>query len=242
MLPKRIILVRHGESLGNANKDVYKDVPDHALPLTNLGQTQALAAGKRLHAIIGDTETIHFWVSPYKRTRETFMGCSRIFKPEQIVKAYESWGLREQDWGNFREKAATDILDAERDKYGATFYRFPNGESVADVWDRMGQFIETLWRDFHNPNYNVDNVVLVTHGRTMRVFLSRWYHYSVEYNEEIANPSNCEVWTMLRNKERFGHDRFELCNVPKMHRQVPMRTDLMSLIKPPQLPESLRPI
>lgn len=231
MIPKRIILVRHGESLGNVNKHIYKDVPDHALPLTGLGQTQALAAGKRLHSIIGDTETIHFWVSPYKRTRETFQGCSRIFKSEQIVKAYESWGLREQDWGHYREKEATDILEKERDKYGATFFRFPNGESVADVWDRMGNFIDTLWRDFHNPTYNVDNVVLVTHGRTMRVFCARYFHWCVEYNEQLANPKNCEIWTMLRDKKQFGDERFHLCDVPRMHLEVPEHTDLLSLIK-----------
>ena len=43
--PKRLILVRHGESQGNVDQNVYASVPDHALHLTERGWTQALCAG-----------------------------------------------------------------------------------------------------------------------------------------------------------------------------------------------------
>ena len=36
LLPKRIILLRHGESEGNVNKEVYERVPDNALELTQV--------------------------------------------------------------------------------------------------------------------------------------------------------------------------------------------------------------
>ena len=36
LLPKRIILIRHGESEGNVNKFVYEKVPDNALELTQV--------------------------------------------------------------------------------------------------------------------------------------------------------------------------------------------------------------
>ena len=32
--PRRIILVRHGESQGNVDDAIYETVPDHALTLT----------------------------------------------------------------------------------------------------------------------------------------------------------------------------------------------------------------
>ena len=37
MKPQRIILIRHGESEGNINKEIYTQKPDYALYLTNKG-------------------------------------------------------------------------------------------------------------------------------------------------------------------------------------------------------------
>jgi broad specificity phosphatase PhoE len=62
--PLRIILVRHGQSEGNANKEVYKDKPDYALHLTELGRHQAHESGKELKSLIGD-QTVKFYVSPF---------------------------------------------------------------------------------------------------------------------------------------------------------------------------------
>lgn len=38
--PKRIILIRHAESEGNLNKEVYTSTPDHALKITERGRKQ----------------------------------------------------------------------------------------------------------------------------------------------------------------------------------------------------------
>lgn len=43
--PQRIVLVRHGESEGNADDTVYEREPDHALKLTPTGQQQARETG-----------------------------------------------------------------------------------------------------------------------------------------------------------------------------------------------------
>ncbi|NTU51220.1 MAG: phosphoglycerate mutase family protein, partial [Candidatus Aminicenantes bacterium] len=45
MRPKRIILVRHGNSEGNADRERYAIIPDHSLNLTPEGEQQALNAG-----------------------------------------------------------------------------------------------------------------------------------------------------------------------------------------------------
>ena len=34
------------------------------------------------------------------------------------------------------------------------------------------------------------NLVIVTHGLTMRLFCMRWFHWSVEYFESLENPEN----------------------------------------------------
>ena len=59
-----------------------------------------------------------------------------------------------------------------------TDYRFPNGESASDVFDRISTFLDSLWRSFssnHSQNY-----VLVTHGISIRVLLARYFRYSID--------------------------------------------------------------
>lgn len=68
--PRRIILVRHGESAGNADDTVYEREPDHALALTETGWAQAAETGKRLREVLG-RERVSVYVSPYRRTHET---------------------------------------------------------------------------------------------------------------------------------------------------------------------------
>jgi len=47
-LPKRIIMIRHGESEGNVNHNIYKTVPDNCIELTEKGFEQAKEAGESL--------------------------------------------------------------------------------------------------------------------------------------------------------------------------------------------------
>lgn len=60
-MPKRLILVRHGESQGNIDPSLYTHVPDNALHLTQLGYEQAVAAGKSIKQILGDETVVCLW-------------------------------------------------------------------------------------------------------------------------------------------------------------------------------------
>lgn len=71
MRPKRIILIRHGESEGNADKRRLEVIPDYVHGLTAKGVEQADAAANKIHKIIGN-ETVHAYVTPWHRTRQTF--------------------------------------------------------------------------------------------------------------------------------------------------------------------------
>lgn len=66
MKPKRIILIRHGESEANVNPHLFASVPDYAIELTEKGREQALNAGKRLKELVNDESYIstclHFGV------------------------------------------------------------------------------------------------------------------------------------------------------------------------------------
>ncbi len=215
MKPKRIILIRHGESEGNTNQAVYNQKPDYALLLTDNGLKQAEAAGEKLLELVSN-ERIQFYVSPLFRTQQTFRQIIKHFPKEQYQWREEP-RLREQEWGHFRALDECSRVDKERDSYGTFYYRIPDGESAADVYDRVSDFFHTLFRDFEKKDFP-DNAVMITHGMTIRLFLMRWFHYTVSEFEELANPFNCDIVIMELNennkynlvstlkKREVGHD------------------------------------
>lgn len=215
MKPINIFLVRHGQSEGNLNKEIYKDRPDYALNLTPLGKQQANKAGENLKPIIGDT-SVQFYVSPFWRTRQTYMEIRNSFPYDNRYIYYEDPRLREQEWGNNMEsrEGYKDKIEEYRDSYGHFYYRFRDGgESCADVFDRVSDFMGTLFRDFEKKNFPL-NVVIVTHGMAMRVFLMRWYHTSVEEFERWGNPLNGEYFHLkLKDNEKY-----ELITSLKIHK------------------------
>jgi broad specificity phosphatase PhoE len=170
-------------------------------------------------------DTLHFFTSPYRRTRETTEGIlttltadtddsdKGTLKPSPFqrdhIKVYEEPRLREQDFGNFQPcSAAMERMWQERADYGHFFYRIPNGESAADAYDRVSGFNESLWRQFTEPGF-ASVCVLVTHGLMSRVFLMKWYHYTVEHFEDLRNINHCEFLIMRRDD---GREKYVLEN------------------------------
>jgi Histidine phosphatase superfamily (branch 1) len=88
----------------------------------------------------------------------------------------------------------------ERADYGHFFYRIPNGESAADAYDRISGFNESLWRQFGDDTFP-SVCILVTHGLMTRVFLMKWFKYSVEYFENLRNIRHCEFVIMEQNAQ-----------------------------------------
>ncbi len=197
MKPKRIMLVRHGQSQGNEDASNYETIPDYALNLTELGQAQALQAGKEILQRIG-SETVQTYISPYYRTRQTYEGIASVLK-ESITGCHEDPRIREQDWGHLRHPDDSRLLRAERNQYSLFYYRMKDGESGADVYDRVSVFFETMYRDFNKESF-ADNALIVTHGMTLRIFLMRWLHWTVEEYEALDNPGNCQVIVMEQDE------------------------------------------
>lgn len=181
--PRRIVLVRHGESTGNVDDTVYEREPDHALGLTGRGRKQAEATGERLRDLFGQ-ERVSVYVSPYRRTLETLHA---FHLDPDLIRVREEPRLREQDWGNWQDREDVRLQKAYRDAYGHFFYRFAQGESGADVYDRVGGFLESLFRSFEAPDHP-PNVLIVTHGLAMRLFCMRWFHWTVAEFESLSNP------------------------------------------------------
>lgn len=194
--PQRIILVRHGESEGNVDDSVYERVPDHRLSLTPKGFEQARQTGEVLRGILGG-ESVDVYASPYLRARQTLEALALPVAPNDVRVEPR---LREQDWANFQDTADIAEQRRARNRYGHFFYRFTDGESGADVYDRVSTFLESMFRNFEAPSAP-RNVVIVTHGLTMRLFCMRWFHWSVEYFESLDNPRNAEPVVLQRQPD-----------------------------------------
>ena len=193
MRPERIILVRHGESEGNLDRSLYENIPDYALKLTPTGVSQAKLAGEEIKSLIGG-ESVYVYHSPFFRARETFQYISESIG-ENVAKSIEDPRIREQDWGHLRHPDDNKGIIKERDDFSTFYYRIPDGESGADVYDRVTTFLDTMHRDFEKHTYP-ENVLIVSHGLTIRLFLMRWFHWSVEEFEKLHNPKNCQIIIM----------------------------------------------
>lgn len=142
--PRRIILVRHGESEGNVDSKKYCDIADPKIRLTEAGANQAKECGEKIRDMIktqseDDEWLVYFYVSPYTRTLCTLKEIGRAFESDKkhIVGVREEPRIREQDFGNFQETHKITAVKKERQRFGRFFYRFPEGESAADVFDRV---------------------------------------------------------------------------------------------------------
>ncbi|GFZ01352.1 hypothetical protein Acr_14g0009870 [Actinidia rufa] len=134
------------------------------------------ACGRRIREMIkkdqADDWKVYFYVSPYRRTLETLRNVAKAFGRSRIAGVREEARLREQDF---------------------------------DVYDRITGFRETLRADIdigrfqppgeQSPNMNL---VIVSHGLTLRVFLMRWYKWTVEQFQGLNNMGNGNIVVMER--------------------------------------------
>jgi broad specificity phosphatase PhoE len=190
-----IKLVRHGESQANVGDVDARDVGDHAIGLTERGKAQARSAGAAIGAAFLKQTLVYR--SPYRRTRET-LGCllegSGLAANEWPL-VYEDPRLREVEHGYF------DVPEQEplRRVHGWFYYRFQGGESPADCFDRTSGFLESLMRQAERKR--AERALVVTHGLTIRCFVMRFLHLSVEEFETLGNPRNCDVITIARRSQ-----------------------------------------
>lgn len=145
--PKRIILIRHGESLGNVDDKAYVTTPDWKVPITPKGRNQANKAGETLNSLIDADEFVFLYYSPYLRTRQTVDEIVKHLKSRQIISSREEPRISEQQFGNFQNVKEVLYAKQERHEFGRFYYRFKSGEAGLDVYSRVSSFISTLLRD-----------------------------------------------------------------------------------------------
>jgi broad specificity phosphatase PhoE len=191
----RLILIRHGESIGNVDESAFCRVPDHTMDLTDKGGAQARQAGGRLRDLLGP-QRVDVFVSPYRRTWQTL---EHLQLGDRVRRVREEPRLREQDWGNLQDPANQVRQRKERDAFGHFFYRLTSGESGADVYDRLTSFLTGLtapWVD--DAAEHGRTVLLVTHGLAMRLACMALMGWTVSEFEALSNPANGDFRVLTR--------------------------------------------
>ena len=221
--PKRIHLVRHGLSESNLSVEVNRRKPDHAICLANQGHQQAAEAGEflakrlRYSVLNGPATKVRMLVSPYLRTRQTADGIEKAIKGAGInYDRHESLQLREQSFGLFdgiAEEELADIYPREYAHYekhahfegvenglkGEFFAPMPMGESRARVCDRVRSTFGSILRSLRD---DYTDIVVVSHGVTIRCFIREFMHYPWEWCEKEPNPNNCSITTIEGERDK----------------------------------------
>jgi broad specificity phosphatase PhoE len=201
-----VLLVRHARSIANDDPRVYRTMADHTIPLSLPGDDPAAVEAGRAVARLGlMPASICAWCSTYLRCAQTealVLGNAFGATAGSILRR-SSFLLREQEFGDWdslteEEMAAVDPVRFERrrllsDANGRFYFRYPMGESRADVTQRVTLFIGKI----HRSRYPVHIVFL--HGVTQRAFRMAWLNRSVEWFEEEPNPPNASVLAITRD-------------------------------------------
>lgn len=208
-LPIDLVLVRHGESEGNAAKRL-SEKGDHSaftneflnrhssgFHLTAKGCEQAQQAGACIRSMFSQDGRYfdRYITSEYLRARETagLLGISGALW-------YTDFYLRERDWGELdvcpesekNERYRRSLALKETEPF---YWKPPNGESFAELCLRVDRVLDTLHRECSNKR-----VLIVCHGEVMRAFRVRIerqtqavFKQSILSKNSMDRIYNCEI-------------------------------------------------
>jgi broad specificity phosphatase PhoE len=174
--PAELVLVRHGESMGNRADAAARDAGAEVLDLTardadvelsDTGRDQAAALGRWLRERDDAARPTVAVSSPYRRAAET----AAIALDHLDLGIEHDERLRERDLGVFDGLTGLGIRsrhpdEAERrDKLGKFYYQPPSGESWAAVAHRVRSLLADL-----RHGYDGERVWLFSHQAVIMTF------------------------------------------------------------------------
>jgi len=210
-----IALVRHARSIANDDPRLYKTMADHTIPLVRPADDPgAILAGRQIGALGLDPANVCIWCSTYLRCMQTegiVVGEAFGARAPELERR-SSFLLREQEFGDWdslteEEMAAADPVRYARrqmltDAFGRFYFRYPAGESRADVTQRVTMFIGKL----HRTRYPSHLIFL--HGVTQRAFRMAWMNKGVEWFEGAVNPPSASVLVIQRDATGHWAERY----------------------------------
>jgi broad specificity phosphatase PhoE len=168
--------VRHGETPGNAERRFQ--TPD--VPLSEAGLAQAAAVAATLRET---TRAEAILSSDYTRALQT----ARTIGEHLDLPVAEEPALRERNFGIARGRLYADIGEETLALWRDPHYRIEQGESWADVYDRMAEFLSSL-----RSAPPARELIVVTHGGAMNVALTYLAGKPID-QFELAPLENCAV-------------------------------------------------
>lgn len=209
-----LVLVRHDLSTANLDPRVYTLQPDHTIPLADPDSPRLAKAGAALGALgLPPADTVS-WCSTYVRCRQTEAAvlAHAFGTAASEVSRRETFLVREQDfgdWDGMTDEEAKERLPSSwtkrqllTDNLGRFYFRYPNGESRADVVTRTMTFFGKL----HRSDYK--HHLLFLHGVSQRAFRMAWMNLPVDWFEEEPNPPNASVLVIQRDGGGKWCDRY----------------------------------
>jgi broad specificity phosphatase PhoE len=183
--------------MANTGEVSHLQVGDHNVELSKLGLLQAREVGHKVGLDFIRDSLI--FCSPYRRARQTLQELLhtvglKASDERKIFRVYEDPRLREVEHG-YEDIQAQEHM---RKTHGWFYYRFQGGESPADCYDRTSIFMESLMRQVERKckTQKKAKVLIVSHGITIRCFVMRFLHLTVEDFDIMENPGNCDVVTI----------------------------------------------
>ena len=196
-----LVLVRHGESVGNvADREAIAakahrldlEARDADVVLSDEGEKQADALGEHLAALPEDERPTIVVSSPYQRARATAERALAALDLDVIIDER----IRERELGIFDGvtwygiEATHPEESARRGRIGKFYYRPPGGESWADVILRVRSILVELQERFHG-----ERVWLFSHEAVILAFryvvegLEEKQVLALQKDEPVANCS-----------------------------------------------------
>lgn len=219
--PRTIWLVRHGESAGNVARHeaeargslkIKQPQRDIDVPLSLLGERQAIDAGKWFAGLSNDEKPTVVISSPYVRTRETTRLLLENANLDLIAITDER--LREKEFGIFDMLTKQGVREKYPDQYemrnalGKFYHRPPGGESWCDVILRLRSMVNSLRLEFTG-----ERVLIVTHEVVVSCFRYLLENMTEEELLEIDSAhdiANCSITSYVFNSDSGKHGAMKL--------------------------------
>lgn len=159
--PARLVLVRHGESVGNvADREAREkglgrleiDYRDADTPLSETGERQAAAVGRWVAGLEDGKRPSVALASPYNRAAST--GKAALEEIGLLDRLVLDERLRERDLGIFDGLTGQGIKEnypeesERRSRVGKFYYRPPGGESWCDVVLRVRSVLADIRSEY----------------------------------------------------------------------------------------------
>ena len=207
--PDLVYIVRHGESAGNVARDaaieageprIDLDIRDVDVPLSPLGERQAIAVGKWFGDLPPEKRPNIVLTSPYVRARHT---AGLIVKTAGMHEDSYSFivdeRLREKEFGVLDRLTALGVKNHFPDQaefrrlLGKFYHRPPGGESWCDVILRLRSATEMMSREYCGHRVLiVCHAVVVLCMRYILEHLTETELLAIDKQTEIANCSVTE--------------------------------------------------